>query len=195
MNQGHHRISRLSAKLAGLALLLAGASSAQDFGNENLAPYLPSPQAVVEKMLEMSRIKPGEMVYDLGSGDGRVVITAAQKYKANAVGVEISEILCKSAQKKIDAMGLAQQVKIVHGSALKVDVSPADVVFMYLLTSSNARLKPTLEKQLKPAARVVSLNFAVPGWRASATETLHADRQNHTIYLYEMNGRTPVPKK
>jgi ubiquinone/menaquinone biosynthesis C-methylase UbiE len=195
VNQGLRRNSGLPAKLAGLALLLAGSSSAQDFGNENLAPYLPSPQAVVEKMLEMSRIKPGEVVYDLGSGDGRVVITAAQKYKANAVGVEISEILCNSARKKVDALGLGQQVKIVHGSALKVDISPADVVFMYLLTSSNARLKPILEKNLKPTARVVSLNFSVPGWRASVTETIHADRQNHTIYLYEMSGRTGAQKK
>jgi hypothetical protein len=81
-------------------------------------------------------------------------------------------------------------VKIVHGSALKVDLSPADVVTLYLLTSSNARLKPNLEKYLKPSARVVSLNFGMPGWKAARIETVHADRQTHTIYVYEMNHRT-----
>src|SRR6266852_5336051 len=179
----------MRASLLGLALTFVCSSQAQDFGSDNLAPYLPSPQVVVERMLDAARIKPGEWVYDLGSGDGRVVITAAQKYKANAVGIEISEILCQSTIKKVSALGLASQVKIIHGSALKVDLSPADVVTLYLLTSSNARLKPNLEKYLKPTARVVSLNFGMPGWKAARTETVHADRQTHTIYVYEMIRR------
>src|SRR5712671_1333674 len=163
--------------LLGLALTFICSSQAQDFGGENLAPFLPSPQIVVEHMLDAARIKPGEMVYDLGSGDGRVVITAAQKYKANAVGIEISDILCQSAMKKVKAMGLGSQVKIVHDSAMRVDLSPADVVTIYLLTSSNARLRPNLEKYLKPGARVVSLNFGMPEWKATRIETVHADRQ------------------
>ena len=140
-------------------------------------------------MLEAAQIKPGETVYDLGSGDGRIVITAAQKFKANAVGIEISDVLCKSTTKKINALGLTSQVKIIHGSALKVDLSPADVVTLYLLTSSNARLKPILEKYLKPSARVVSLNFGMPGWKAGRVGTIHADRQTHTIYVYQMSNR------
>jgi len=176
--------------LIGLVFAFVWSSPAQDFGSENLAPFLPSPQLVVEKMLEFAHIKPGEVVYDLGSGDGRVIIMAAQKYGANAVGVEISDVLCQSTMKKVNALGLGSQVKIVHGSALKVDLSPADVVTLYLLTSSNARLKPNLEKYLKPSARVVSLNFGMPGWKAARIETVHADRQTHTIYVYEMNHRT-----
>jgi len=140
-------------------------------------------------MLQAAQLKPGEVVYDLGSGDGRVVITAAQMFKANAVGVEISEVLCKSTLKKIAALHLDSQVKIIHANALKVDLGPADVVTLYLLTSSNARLKPNLEKYLKPSARVVSLNFGMPGWKATRTETVHADRQTHTIYVYEMSDR------
>jgi len=147
---------------------------------------MPSPQLVVERMLDAARLKPGETVYDLGSGDGRIVITAAQKFKAYAVGVEISEILCQSATKKVNALGLTSQVKIIHDNALKVDLSPADVVTLYLLTSSNARLRPNLEKYLKPGARVVSVNFGIPGWKADRTEMVHADRQSHTIYVYEM---------
>src|SRR4051812_21691274 len=111
--------------LLGLALAFAGAAHAQDFA-DNLAPYIPSPQLVVDRMLDAARLKPGEMVYDLGSGDGRVVITAAQKYKAYAVGIEISDILCESATKKVNSLGLMPFVKIVHDNALKVDLSPAD---------------------------------------------------------------------
>jgi ubiquinone/menaquinone biosynthesis C-methylase UbiE len=180
--------------LLGLAFAFVGSSPAQDFGSENLAPYLPSPQLVVERMLEAAQVKAGETVYDLGSGDGRIIITAAQKYGANAVGVEISEVLYKSTLKKVNALGLTSQVKIIHGSALKVDLSAADVVTIYLLTSSNAMLKPNLEKYLKPGARVVSLNFGMPGWKATRVESVHADRQTHTIYVYEMGHRKPDTK-
>ena len=173
----------------GLVVALSGYLPAQQFGSEDLAPYLPSPQLVVEKMLEAAQIKPGETLYDLGSGDGRIVITAARMFKANAVGIEISDALCKSTLKKIAAQHLESQVKIIHANALKVDLSPADVVTLYLLTSSNARLRPNLEKELKPTARVVSLNFGMPGWKASRVETVHADRQTHTIYVYEMSER------
>src|SRR5262249_7552490 len=114
---------------------------------------------------------------------------------ANAVGVEISDALCKATLKKVTALGLTSQVKIVQGNALKVDLSPADVVTLYLLTSSNARLKPNLEKYLKPSARVVSLNFEMPGWKATHVETVHADRQTHTIYVYEMSRRYFDSKK
>src|SRR6476660_7167958 len=186
----------MRAYLLGLTFALVWSSPAQDFGSEDLAPYLPSPQLVVERMLDAAQIKPGETVYDLGSGDGRIVITAAQKFKANAVGIEISDLLCKSTLKKITSLGLTSQVKIVNANALKVDLSPADVVTLYLLTSSNARLKPNLEKYLKPTARVVCLNFGMPGWKAARTETVRADRQTHTIYVYQMNNRQPdVTKK
>jgi ubiquinone/menaquinone biosynthesis C-methylase UbiE len=185
----------MRASFLGLVAIFAGCLQAQDFSSENLGPYLPSPQAVVEHMLEAARLKPGEMVYDLGSGDGRVVITAAQKFKANAVGIEISEILCQSTIKKVNALGLGSQVKIIHDSAMRVDLSPADVVTIYLLTSSNERLRPNMEKYLKPNARVVSLNFGVPGWTPARVETVHADRQTHTIYVYEMGARHPDNKK
>ena len=179
----------MRASLLGVAFAVVWSSPAQDFGSEDLAPYIPSPQVVVERMLEAAHIKPGEFVYDLGSGDGRIVITAARKYKANAVGIEISDVLCRSTLKKLGLLGLTSQVKIIHGNALKVDLSPADVVTLYLLTSSNARLKPNLEKYLKPTARVVSLNFGMPGWKPASVETVHADRQTHTIYVYEMGNR------
>src|SRR5205807_10265619 len=113
--------------LLGLAFVFAGSSLAQDFGSDNLAPYLPSPQLVVERMLEAAQVKSGETVYDLGSRDGRIVITAARKYGANADGVETSDVLRKSTEKKAHALGFTSQGKFIHGSALKVARSPAHV--------------------------------------------------------------------
>jgi predicted RNA methylase len=164
--------------------------AAQKFGAaENLAPYIPTPQIVVEKMLEAGHVKPGDMVYYLGSGDGRVVITAAQKFGARAVGVEILPELCQKAVDKIKALGLEDRVSMVEGSALRVDLSPADVVTMFLLTSSNERLKPNLEKYLKPGARVVSNQFPVKGWKTSEVVHVKSGSMDHVIYVYEI-GRT-----
>jgi len=163
---------------------------AQQFGAaENLAPYVPTPQAIVERMLEAGRVKPGEMVYDLGSGDGRIVITAAQKFGARAVGVELQASLCRIASERIKALGLEDRVRMVQASALHVDLSPADVVTMYLLTSSNERLRPNLEKYLKPGARVVSNQFPIKGWKPAETVKAKAGSMEHTIYVYEI-GRT-----
>lgn len=163
---------------------------AQKFGAaENLAPYIPTPQIVVERMLQAARVKPGDMVYDLGSGDGRVVITAAQKFGARAVGVEILPDLCQKAVDKIKALGLEDRVSMIEGSALRVDLSPADVVTMFFLTTSNERLKPNLEKFLKPGARVVSNEFPIKGWKWSEVVHIKVGSMDHTIYVYEI-GRT-----
>src|SRR5437763_10328008 len=113
-----------------LYLLLATLPAfAQKFGAaENLAPYIPTPQNIVERMLEAGRVKPGDTVYDLGSGDGRIVITAAQKFGARAVGVEIRPDLVRVAQEKIRLLGLEDRVRMLEDSALRIDLSPADVV-------------------------------------------------------------------
>jgi ubiquinone/menaquinone biosynthesis C-methylase UbiE len=174
--------------------LLVGSTAfpgiAQQFGPaENLAPYIPAPQTVVDKMLEAARVKPGDVVYDLGSGDGRIVIAAAQKFGARAVGVEIRPDLCRKAVERIKSLGLEDRVSMVEGSALRVDLSPANVVTMYLLTSSNERLKPNLEKYLKPGSRVVSNEFPIQGWKPVETVHVKTGAMDHTIYVYEI-GRT-----
>ena len=117
-------------------------------------------------MLQAARVKPGEMVYDLGSGDGRIVITAAQKFGARAVGVEIDPVQCRKAMERVKSLGLADMVSIVEDSALRIDLRPADVVTMFFLTLSNERLKPNFEKQLKQGARVVSTEFPDQGLEA-----------------------------
>src|SRR5580693_6824083 len=141
---------------------------------ENLAPDIPTPQSVVERMLEAGHVKPGETVYDLGSGDGRIVITAAQKYGAKAVGVELRPDLCDKARERIKELGLEDKASIVQGSALRVNLSAADVVTMYFLSSSNERLRPNLEHWLKPGSRVVSNQFPIKGWKPAETVRVRA---------------------
>jgi precorrin-6B methylase 2 len=179
------RVASLSPVLL-LAVSALAQCYAQQFSPDNLAPYIPSPQEVVDQMLQAGRVKPGEMVYDLGSGDGRIVITAAQKFHARAVGVELRADLCKSTQARINALGLEDRVKLIHGNLLHVDLSPADVVTLYLLTSSNERLRPNLEKYLKPGARVVSNDFEVRGWTPAEVQHITAGGLVHNIYVYEI---------
>jgi len=136
-------------------------------------------------MLEIANVHSGELVYDLGSGDGRVLITAAQRFNARAVGYEISPKLVKKADEHIGQLGLQDRIKVVQGDLMQADLSPADVVVIYLLTLSNDMLRPRLEKQLKPGARVVSYSFEVPGWKPVRID--HTDaHEGHSIYLYEM---------
>jgi ubiquinone/menaquinone biosynthesis C-methylase UbiE len=177
--------------LASAALLLTVPSLyGQRFGNPDiLAPDFPSPQEVVESMLQLAHLQPGEVVYDLGSGEGRIVITAARKFKARAVGVELSPELCKTANARIKALGLEDRVRIMHANLLKVDLRPADVVTIYLLTSANDLLRPNLERDLKPGARVVSHDFEIRGWKPTAVEKVEAEGRPRNIYLYEIGAK------
>jgi cyclopropane fatty-acyl-phospholipid synthase-like methyltransferase len=140
-------------------------------------------------MLIASGLKPGETLYDLGSGDGRIVITAARKFGATAVGVEISEKLVRAANENIRHAGVEAKARIIQGHLLEVDLSEADVITLYLLTSSNDQLKPNLEKYLKPGARVVSHDFQIRGWKPAKVEKTMAHNREHTIYVYLMPSR------
>ena len=133
-----------------------------------------------------SGLKPGETLYDLGSGDGRIVITAARKYGVKAVGVEISERLVRTANENIKRAGVEARARIIQGHLLDIDLSEADVVTLYLLTSSNDQLRPNLEKYLKPGARVVSHDFQIRGWKPVKVERALAHNREHTIYVYRM---------
>jgi precorrin-6B methylase 2 len=180
------RVSLSSFFLASLSL----PGFAQQFGAaENLGPAIPTPQEIVERMLSAGHVKPGEMVYDLGSGDGRIVITAVQKFGARAVGVELMPDIARKARERVRMLGLADRITIIEGSALRVDLSPADVVTMWFLTNSNDRLRPNLEKHLRLGARVVSNEFPVRGWRPAEVVHLKIGKMEHTIYVYKM-GRT-----
>jgi SAM-dependent methyltransferase len=169
--------------LAALASLPASAQH-PPYSNK-LAPYVASPTRVVDRMLELANIKPGETVFDLGSGDGRVLIAAVEKYKAKAVGVEISPKLVAQATANIQKEGLAEQARVIQGDVLNADLTGADVVFLYLVTPLNEKLRPRFERFLKPGARVISHDYAVPGWKPAHAEKTD-DRHTHLIYVYEM---------
>lgn len=173
----------------GVVFPLAAQPLARDLRNpshENLAPYVSSPWPIVERMLELARIKPGETVYDLGCGDGRILIAAAQKYDAKGVGIEISSLLVQRTVEDLKRMNLNNQISVRQGHLLQIDLTKADVVTLYLETSSNEMLRPNLERDLKPGSRVVSHDFEVRGWRASQVEKIRAYNRYHTIYLYEI---------
>jgi len=183
---------RVGCRIAGFLMLGAAAfqASAQKFSDpDTLAPAFPTPQTIVERMLSLAQVKPGETVYDLGCGDGRIVITAAQQFKAHAVGIEIRRDIYETTLGRVNSLGLADQVKIIHGNALRTDLRPADVVTLYLLTSSNEKLKPVLVQYLKPTARVVSHDFEIRGWKTAAVEKVNVDGRPHTIYLYRMDSK------
>ena len=160
-----------------------------DYDERSLAPFVPTPQEVVEKMLEVAGVKKDEMVYDLGCGDGRIIITAAQKFGARSTGVELDPELFKKTQERIRELKLENRVKVINGNLLEVDLSPANVVTLYLLTDSNTKLKPNLEKYLKPGSRVVSHDFQMVGWTPVRTEKVNRNSRVHTIYLYEIGKK------
>jgi SAM-dependent methyltransferase len=153
---------------------------------EKLAPYYPTPESVVEQMLKFGGLKSGEKMYDLGSGDGRVVIMAAQKFGADATGIEMDPDLCKSSSDRIRQLGLEKKAHIVKGDILKQDYSSADMLAVYLLPSSNEKLRPLLEKQLKPGTRIVSHDFNFNGWTPVKEQHIEDDGEgrSHTLYLY-----------
>ena len=170
-----------------IGILLAPGATAQRYSDpDTLAPAYPTPQAVVERMLALAEVKPGELVYDLGCGDGRIVITAATKFSARAVGVEIRRDIYECTVARVNSLGLGEKVQIIHGDALKTDLTQADVVTLYLLTSSNERLRPVLEAQLKTGARVVSHDFEIKGWKPEQTEKMMVQGRPHMIYAYRM---------
>lgn len=157
-----------------------------DYKN-NLAPYVTSPEHAVDKMLEMANLKSGETLYDLGCGDGRILIAAAEKYKVKAVGIEISDRLAKTAAENVKKAGLQNQVKVIHGNFMQTDLSGANVVTLYLATTANETLRPNLERYLHPNTRIVSYDYPIPGWKpvdTSETEGRHG--ATHTIYLYQV---------
>jgi hypothetical protein len=175
------------AKAALLGLAVAAILVAQQ-GPEKLAPYYPTPQSVVQKMLELGELKKGELHYDLGSGDGRIVITAAQKFGARSVGYEIDDELWTKSMARIKDLGLQNLARIVKDDLMKADFSAPDLITTYLLPSSNDKLQPILEKRMKKGARVVSHDFEYNGWKAEKTINIEDNDEgysrSHTIYVY-----------
>jgi protein-L-isoaspartate O-methyltransferase len=170
-----------------LAALGCRAIVAQSPAEAKLAPYYPTPETIVEKMLQLGGLKAGEKVYDLGSGDGRIVIMAAQKFHAIAVGVELDKDLCAKSADKILKLHLDKTAHIVNGDLLLQNYSSADLVTVYLLPDSiNNKVQPLLDKQLRKGARVVAHDFEFKNWTPEQVENIPDDGEgrSHTLFLY-----------
>jgi SAM-dependent methyltransferase len=170
-----------------MALAITAAPSAQKASTKTPdVIYVPTPQSVVEAMLDLAAVKKTDVVYDLGSGDGRIVITAAKKYGARGVGIEVDPALLRKAKANAAAAGVAGRVRFVQQDLFATDVSQATVVTLYLLQSINERLRPKLVRELKPGTRVVSHVFNMgPEWPPERAETIERSR----IYLWSIPKR------
>jgi len=159
---------------------------AQDtiFENKKIVPFVPTPQEVVDKMVDLAGIKKGDVVYDLGSGDGRIVVTAAKK-GAKAVGFEIDGDLVKQSRDNIRKAGVQDQAEIRQQDILTVDLSAASVVTMYLLPDVNLQLRPNILSQLKPGSRVVSHAFDMGDWKPDRIERV----EGRTLYLWTVPAK------
>ncbi len=151
-------------------------------------PYVPTPQAVVDAMLEVAKVGKDDVLYDLGSGDGRIVTTAAQKYGVKkGVGVEINPELVQEATANAQKAGVSDRVKFVQQDLFKSDFSEATVVTLYLLPDINLKLRPQLLQQLKPGTRIVSHAFDMGEWKPE--QTLNVD--GRTIYYWVVPEEIP----
>ena len=144
------------------------------------APWLPTSRKHVRRMLTLANVQPGEVVYDLGSGDGRVLFIAAREFGARAVGIELDPLRYLWTQMRITLLGLRGQVRVIQGNFFTQDISEADVVTVYLLPKTNIRLRRKLWGELRPGARIVSSVFIFPGIAPA-----HIDKEAH-LYLYKV---------
>jgi SAM-dependent methyltransferase len=176
----------------GAAPLLGAAGPAKTLlaqaGTELRGPdviFVPTPEGVVDRMLELAQVTAKDTVYDLGSGDGRIVIAAARKYGARGVGIDIDPERIKEARANAKAAGVTDKVNFVQGDLFQSDISQATVVTIYLLTDLNLKLRPKLLKELAPGTRVVSHAFGMGDWKPERTESING----YTVYLWRIPPR------
>jgi len=149
-------------------------------------PYVPSNEYVVRKMLEITNVTPEDIVYDLGCGDGRILIRATKEFNAKkAVGIEIDEDKVNESIKNIKQNNVEDKVKVIKGDFFNVDISEASVVTLFLKTSVNEFLSPKLKSELRPGTRIVSHESEIPGWKPKDVVEFEDDNgMTHRIYLY-----------
>lgn len=201
--RGPRPVCRLIVPLASLAgLVLFGAwvggrgssALAQTIpeGGIPLAPYVVTPPDVVDRMLELAEVRKGDLVFDLGSGDGRIVITAARKYGARGMGFDIDPQMVQRGRDNAGRAGVSGLVQFQLQDVLTVDLSPASVVTLYLLPDLNLMLRPRLLSQLRPGARVVSHDFHMGDWIPDRVERIRdGSGEFHTLYLWRIRSQRP----
>lgn len=170
---------RRAGALALVAAMIVSVGAARAPARELDVPYVPTPQAVVDKMLELADVKSGDFLIDLGSGDGRIPITAAKKYGVKALGVDLNPVRVKEANENAKRENVTDKVEFREEDLFKTDLSQANVITMYLLTAVNMKLRPELMK-LKPGTRIVSHSFDMGDWKPDRTETV----EGRTVHLW-----------
>ena len=149
---------------------LSALSHAQELSK---LPYVPTPQVVVDEMLKLAKVAAGDHVIDLGSGDGRMIITAARNFKASGLGVDIDAKLVDLANKQAKAGGIADRVRFVEQDMFKADIGPATVVTLYVMPDFMEKLRPKLLSELKPGARIVAHDYYMNGWYPGSAAYSH----------------------
>jgi SAM-dependent methyltransferase len=165
----------------------AGAAPAQERAPD--INYVPTPLPVVERMLELAQVGKDDVVYDLGSGDGRIVITAAQRYGARGVGIEINPVWVRDARAIAERLGVADRVAFRVEDLFATDLRDATVVTLYLFPTVNAKLQQKLLRELRPGTRVVSHEYGIGDWPPDRTETMVVDGARHEIHFWTVRAR------
>jgi SAM-dependent methyltransferase len=187
------RVLTITCLVLGLGQVLVGGQAAPQKrpDAQNLAPYVPTPQEVVDRMLQLAEVTKTDIVYDLGCGDGRIPITAAKTYGARGFGVDIDPQRIIEANANAKAAGVTHLVTFKLQDAMKTDVTEATVVTLYLLSASNLRLRPILTRQLKPGARIVAHNFGMGNeWPPDKTDNFtDTSNRQRTLMLWKADGK------
>ncbi|MBN1683131.1 SAM-dependent methyltransferase [Candidatus Bathyarchaeota archaeon] len=157
--------------------------------SNSLAPFIPTPYNIVRKMLEFAQLKKSEVLFDLGSGDGRIVLMAAKDFGAKSIGVEHRLSLVEEAREKAIELDITNSTLFLHDNIFNVNLKTANVVTLYLTIKSNERIRHKLEKELHNGARVVTHNFPMIKWIQSDVMKIIEDHQIHTLYLYNFTSR------
>ncbi|MGE5486617.1 MAG: SAM-dependent methyltransferase [bacterium] len=150
--------------------------------------FVPTPDDVVREMLKLANVQKGDILYDLGCGDGRTVITAAKEYGIRAVGIDINPVRISESKANAQAAGVTDKVEFRNEDLFEADFKEATVITLYLLPSLNLKLRPRLWKELKPGTRIVSHDFDMGDWKPDKTVEL----EHHTIYLWTIPEKPPV---
>ena len=155
-------------------------------------PYVPTPNEVVAQMLQLANVKKSDVLYDLGSGDGRIVVTAAQKYGTRGVGIDINPERISEANANARAAKVTDRVQFRQQDLFKTDLSEATVVTLYLLPNINVKLRPQLFKQLKPGTRIVSHDFDMGEWKPERVVQVQGPTRQHTLYYWVVPKTVPA---
>jgi SAM-dependent methyltransferase len=179
-----------------LLLVVAVAAGAQETTVKKKdpdVPYVPTPERVVDEMLRMANVTGKDVLYDLGSGDGRIVITAARRFGTRGVGIDIDPERIREANENARKAGVTHLVKFIEGDIFDADISEATVVTLYLLPAVNLQLRPKLLRELRPGTRIVSHNYDMGDWQPQRTRRLQVNGTEHVVYLWTVPRTSQKP--